>query len=242
MGFEDLNPYKRADDLETRVVLLSDGYKLDYPDPSEINKLFEPLKKKAILDIGCGIGISLLPFGPQLRDTPNMIGLDSSLAVLKRAQELQHQQGLPPLQLVYGDVQNLPFPDQQFDLVLARHMLYHVPDIPKAVSEIARVLKPTGLFMATANSMHSRPELNDIHKKTLSLFPNSNFIERGSARFGLENGEEILGKFFSSIQTIPWHGHIKYESADQTMRYYTSTVYFQHVSLIQVKKNNSKIW
>ncbi len=240
MGFENFSPYKQSDDLETRVGILSGGYRLDYPDPSEISKLLEPLEKKAILDVGCGIGIPLLPFGPQFRDTPNMIGLDSSLAVLKRAQELQRQQDLPTLHLIHGDAQNLPFLDQQFDLVLARHMLYHVPNIPKAVGEIVRVMKPTGLFMATTNSKYSRPELEKIHREALLLLPDASFIERGSSRFGLENGEKILGESFSSIQTIPWHGYIRYTSADDAIKYYTSTLYFQHALSDSTQKEQLK--
>lgn len=228
MQFEELDPYKKAGDLETRVTLLSDGYELDYPDPSEVNNLLGLTGKELILDAGCGIGTTLLPFGPQLKDTPNMVGFDFSLAVLERAQELQSQRNLPPLQLVHGDIQNLPFPNQQFDLVLARHMLYHVPEIPKAAREIARVLKPKGLFMATANSMHSRPELNDIHRKALAFFPDAKFIERGSARFGSENGEDVLRASFSSVQTIPWYGHMRYKTTDDAIRYYTSTVYYQY--------------
>lgn len=236
MKFENLNPYRKAGDLETRVTLLNDGYELDYPDPVEFNKLLEPIAGKTILDVGCGIGVSLLPFGPQLRDTPNMIGLDSSRAVLERAQELQKQQNLPPLNLIHGDIQNLPFLDHQFHLILARHMLYHVSNIPRAVREIARALKPEGLFMATTNSAYSRPELTGIHKDALSQFPNANFIERGSARFGLENGEKILKQSFSYVETIPWHGHIRYKNLGYALKYYTSTVYYQHAFSDQIQR------
>jgi SAM-dependent methyltransferase len=45
----------------------------------------------------------------------------------------------------------LPFPDSSFDVVTARHMLYHVPNMNKAIHEAKRVLKPGGHFIAVTN-------------------------------------------------------------------------------------------
>ncbi len=47
------------------------------------------------------------------------------------------------------DAQSIPFEDETFDAVIANHMLYHVPDRPKAIAEIKRVLKPGGRLIAT---------------------------------------------------------------------------------------------
>ena len=51
-----------------------------------------------------------------------------------------------------GDVQNLDFPDAGFDAVVAAWMLYHVPDLDRALGECARVLRPGGTFLAVTNS------------------------------------------------------------------------------------------
>ena len=45
----------------------------------------------------------------------------------------------------------LPFADSNFDVVTARHMLYHVPNMTKAIREAKRVLKPGGRFLAVTN-------------------------------------------------------------------------------------------
>ena len=50
-----------------------------------------------------------------------------------------------------ADVQQLPFGDAQFDVVAAMWMLYHVPDLDRALAEIRRVLRPGGLFVAVTN-------------------------------------------------------------------------------------------
>ena len=53
----------------------------------------------------------------------------------------------------------LPFPDASFDVLTARHMLYHVPSVPAALAEFRRVLKPGGRFLATTNVAAYMPEL-----------------------------------------------------------------------------------
>ena len=45
-----------------------------------------------------------------------------------------------------ADIQNLPYPDESFDVVIANMMLYHVPDIARGLSEVRRVLRRDGRF------------------------------------------------------------------------------------------------
>lgn len=52
------------------------------------------------------------------------------------------------------DIQNIPFPDNCFDVVIANHMLYHVPDLSKALFEVKRVLKSHGKFYASTNGIN----------------------------------------------------------------------------------------
>ena len=49
---------------------------------------------------------------------------------------------LPVADYAVLDLQALPFPEACFDAVIANHMLYHVPDRPRALAEVQRVLKP----------------------------------------------------------------------------------------------------
>jgi SAM-dependent methyltransferase len=52
---------------------------------------------------------------------------------------------LSPLADVKADICNLPFPDNQYDIILCNHVLEHIPDDTKAMQEIFRVLKPEGM-------------------------------------------------------------------------------------------------
>jgi len=101
---------------------------------------FANYKNKKLLEIGCGLGIDLVSFA---RAGAIVTGVD----LTPRSIELCHEQfqiyGLEARFLV-ADAENLPFPDENFDVVYSFGVLHHTPNIQKAISEIHRVLKPKG--------------------------------------------------------------------------------------------------
>ncbi|MBF4768404.1 class I SAM-dependent methyltransferase [Nocardioides agariphilus] len=90
-----------------------------------------------------------------------------------------------------GDVQELPFGDEAFDVVAALWMLYHVPDVARALGEVRRVLRPGGLFVAATNG--------DAHLADLR-------VEAGGApvvsRFSTQNGEQQLREHFDEVTRV----------------------------------------
>jgi SAM-dependent methyltransferase len=88
-----------------------------------------------------------------------------------------------------GDVQRLPFADGSFDTVVSAWMLYHVPDLERGLSEIARVLRPAGALVAVTNSVHHLSELRELI---------GNPVGWGTT-FSRENGESYLGRHFAHI-------------------------------------------
>lgn len=96
------------------------------------------------------------------------------------------------------DAQAISHSDAVFDLVIANHMLYHVPDRPKALSEIRRVLKPGGWLFASTASEHNMSELGELLWRFDSAMPY--WGGRTMEIFSLENGEEQLRPFFSPIE------------------------------------------
>lgn len=95
------------------------------------------------------------------------------------------------------DVQALPFDGGAFDVVVANHMLYHVPDLPRAAQELARVLAPGGvLFAATNGAAHLR-ELDDLIHTFEPRFASS--LGALTASFALENAMAVLAPAFANV-------------------------------------------
>ena len=96
-----------------------------------------------VLEIAIGTGRNL-PFYPA---DVEITGIEISPAMLEIAR--QRAQGLGrQVELIIGDAQALPFPDQRFDTVVCTIALCSIPDERKAVAEVWRVLRPGGRFVA----------------------------------------------------------------------------------------------
>jgi SAM-dependent methyltransferase len=94
-----------------------------------------------------------------------------------------------------ADVCALPFDDAAFDIVLAMHMLYHAPDPDLAVREIARVLRPGGVMVASTNSETNMAALFELGHATLG----GERLDLASHAFSLESGEAILRRHFRAV-------------------------------------------
>lgn len=87
--------------------------------------------KKNLLDLGCGMGHSLI----SLSKLVNTIGIDFSMGALKTGKNKANAS------FICGDVQNLPFANASFDYIIAKDIIEHVPDDHKVINEIHRVCK-----------------------------------------------------------------------------------------------------
>jgi len=95
-----------------------------------------------LLEVGCGRGVALAPIARQC--TPaRLVGLDVDQGLLDEA--AGNVIGLP-VELVCGDVRDLPFADGSFDAVIDFGTTYHIGRPLDALREIARVLVPGGRF------------------------------------------------------------------------------------------------
>ena len=141
----------------------------------------------AVLELGCGTAgmwrSATLPEGCRLVLT------DFSEGMLEEAR--RNTAHLPGVSYQQVDAQDIPYPDGSFDAVIANMMLYHVPDIPRALREIRRVLKPGGAFYAATFGEHGVVEaVADMLGRALE----------GNHRFTLQNGAEQLGRVFGQVE------------------------------------------
>ncbi len=116
----------------------------------------------SILDVGCGTGeiaARLAEMFPRAR----ILGVDLLEPSLARARERCRAFG-PRVEFRRGDAFRLDLPDRSRDLVLCRHLVQAVPDVPRLVRELARVGKPGGVVHVIAEDygmMHFHPTRKD---------------------------------------------------------------------------------
>jgi ubiquinone/menaquinone biosynthesis C-methylase UbiE len=181
------------------------------PRPAEIG--FAEIVAAAprrILEVGCGRGElaeRLVEGGYEV------VALDQS----ERMVELTRARGVDAR---VGDAQELPFPDGSFDVAVANHMLYHVPDVERALAELARVLRAGGTLVAATNGFRQLGELWDLVGRDLS--------DR-SALFMRETGEPMLRRHFATVRLVPFDGTLEL-TADEMRDYIRHSVRHKHLA------------
>ena len=172
-----------------------------------------------VLDVGCGPGELLCEMARQHGGWGALVGMDFSPGMVAKATGLARNL---PVHFSVGDAQALPFPDASFELVLARHMLYHVPDIGQAVAEAARVLGPGGRILTVTNSAHTMAEYAALRREAAAHLPGMVEPELSSGRFSLENAPAWLQPHFREIQTHVLRGTLRFPSAQPFVDYFAS--------------------
>jgi SAM-dependent methyltransferase len=150
-----------------------------------------------VLEVGCGAGWFWEQAGSALPDALDVTLSDLSEGMLTEA--LGRVRGLDRNWAIDGrvaDVAALPFADRAFDIVLAAHMLYHLPDPAAGAAEIARVLKPGGTALIATNGAAM---LRQIFAIQAEVWPGHG-VDQAHLRFGLENGPAILQTAFGSTE------------------------------------------
>ncbi len=102
----------------------------------------DPQPGMKVLDLACGTGEPAITIATRIAPTGNVTALDLSADLLAIAAERASKRGLTNISTQRADAQQLPFPDQQFDLATSRFGVMFFADIDRALRELHRVLKP----------------------------------------------------------------------------------------------------
>src|SRR5918912_3337196 len=100
-----------------------------------------------ILDAPCGGGLAFRELRPDQH--VRYVALDISRGMLERARCEAERRGLRQVELVHGDVQDLPLPDGAADLTLTMNSLHSVGDPAAAIAELARCTRPGGRMVGS---------------------------------------------------------------------------------------------
>lgn len=109
-----------------------------------VTDLMQVEQRARILDCGVGNGSLSIALASLMKGPADFHAVDTSAEMLVQAKSLMQHSGLDP-HLQQADVMSSPYEDQSFDVVMAAHVLEHLPDPQRALAEMVRVLKPGGM-------------------------------------------------------------------------------------------------
>jgi ubiquinone/menaquinone biosynthesis C-methylase UbiE len=150
----------------------------------------------SIVEVGCGTG-ELAAWFARFEPNAKVVGVDASVAMLRRAAERAELGHLRRLSFVLGNVNYLPFEDGSADLVACKHLLCALYDLDRALEEMTRVVKPGGVVLAIEPaSAHLFHDPEDTEFATLSQRLNQAFYQ-GWRRRGVDQriGLKVPGMF-----------------------------------------------
>lgn len=120
------------------------------------------------------------------------------------------------LEYQIADIQNLPFEDESFDIVIANMMLYHVPNLDKGLKEVRRVLKEGGSFYCATYGE------NNFTDEIITWLNVEDKEFRPKHSFTLQNGIEILSKSFSQIDKLHYEDSLHVTEIKDMVEYIKS--------------------
>lgn len=96
---------------------------------------------ETVLDCGAGLGIDWIGIDSNLAHEVSYTGIEPSIAMIDAAASMAREYGRNRPPIFEGKIEEMPFGQDDFDLVYARHILEHLPRIDQAISEMIRVAK-----------------------------------------------------------------------------------------------------
>ena len=218
-GFRDQNyllnsQYKDASNFNARVDLHRRFSTNPYGFHRWVFDHFQIGEADCILELGCGPGFLWSSNRERIPASWQIVLSDFSPGML---QETRQRLGEERFMYQVLDAQAIPFADESLDVVIANHMLYHVPNLPRALAEIRRALKPGGHLYATTIGREHMRELDEL---IAGLWPESNWQGLGAKTpFVLENGQELLAPFFAQVTVDRYENALEVTETEPLIAY-----------------------
>ena len=208
--------YRDSSNLDARIAL----HRQFSTNPEDFHRwYFDRLaipEQARVLELGCGSAAFWQANGDRIPHGWEVTLTDVSPGMLASARQ-QLPSVAHPFSYLEADIQGIPFPDDRFDVVMANHMLYHVPDRPKAYAEIRRVLRRGGRFYAATNGRAHMRELRELFRSVGSTTAIE--LETG---FSLEGGAEELAGLFEHIELYRYESDLVVTESDPLKAFFRS--------------------
>ncbi|WP_346867891.1 MULTISPECIES: MerR family transcriptional regulator [unclassified Clostridium] len=173
-------------------------------------------KKDKVLEIGCGNGVLWAKNMDNIHESIEVTLTEICEDMINEA-KLNLRDNSKRFNFIITDLTSLPFDDNSFDVVIANHILFFMKDIDLALAEIKRVIKPNGVvYCSTIGSNH----LKELQELMLSFSSNIRIYEdKLSYKFGLENGEKILSKYFNNVEKVLYDDKLIVNDTNNILEY-----------------------
>jgi SAM-dependent methyltransferase len=175
--------------------------------------------RETVAEIGCGNGPYLAGLARR-GHAGRLLGVDLSPGMLAATRA-----AVPRVGVTVGDAQRLPLATGAADVVLAPHMLYHVPDRAAAAAEFRRVTRPVGAVLVTLNGADHLVELAELACATAAtLGPCDPGIwdEQRHLSMTLDSGRQLLSGVFEKVERHDFAGHLVLPRPEPVSRYIAS--------------------
>lgn len=171
-----------------------------------------------ILELGCGNG-SL--WTENLQAIPSNIEIILSDISEGMLRDVRRTIGNDPrFTLATFDCHVIPYDEEQFDLVIANHVLFYCKDIQQVCEEIRRILKPGGIFLCSTYGSNHMKEISQL----VYDFDNRIVLsaEKLYEHFGMENGYSFLQPYFQTVKGEKYDDSIEINQASPLIEYILS--------------------
>lgn len=196
-------------------------------------------KVTSLLDVGCGTG-QFLKETVQVFPNLKVSGLDLSPSMVEETKRKLPIQSI----ILIGDAELLPFKESQFDVVTAIHMMYHVPNQKKALSEMMRVTKQGGIIFITTTDYDVSSGLNKLHYEGLKKYKFPSFMQDTASylRCTPQKIGHLLTMFNVSSEKCIYQNDVHFPTVEPALLYYQSAMMYRQSRGLDDKRIELKKW
>lgn len=170
-----------------------------------------------ILEIGCGNGALWLENMNHIPPDVHITLSDISDGMLRDARNSINDERFS---FSCFNAEKIPFEDESFDVVYANHMLFYCENIDLVVKECRRVLKKGGKLICSTYSKRHMKEITELVQEfDKDIVLSSDVLYE---RFGLDNGNSILNRYFDSVECIRYEDSIEISDSEPLINYIVS--------------------
>lgn len=164
-----------------------------------------------VLEVGCGTGDMWRGHEDVIQRCKCLVLSDFSEGMLETAKATIS--GHPNVQHMVVDVQDIPFENDSFDVVIANMMLYHVPDLEKGLTEVRRVLRDGGRFYCATYGEHG---IIEYLSKLLKDYGVEDIVNKN---FTLQNGSNVLERVFRHVEKVEYPDALAITNLEDMVNY-----------------------